>query len=47
MENISIFAIVLYLIIINSFINLTAGKYQKDNIIKFNRLIKVKYNKLL
>ena len=47
MENISIFAIVLYLIITNSFIHLTAKKYKKDIIIKFNRLIKFKYNKLL
>ena len=47
MKKSSIFATVLYLVIINSFINLTAGEYQNDNITKHIKVIKFKYNKTL
>jgi len=41
MENISIFAIVIYLIIKDSFIVLTARKARKNIIVKFNKPIKL------
>ena len=47
MKKISIFAIVLYLFITNSFINLTAREYQNTNMSKYINLIKFKNNKPL
>jgi hypothetical protein len=47
MKKSSIFATVLYLFIINSFINLTAREYQNDNITKYIKVIKFKHNKTL
>ena len=41
MENISIFAIVIYLIIKDSFIALTARKTRENNMIKFIKSIKL------